>query len=66
MLVLTALAMMAIIIFQYYSQAEYEQSVSQRDSRCARQAAAPYEPLNGDASCFGWQRKSGSPIPIEG
>lgn len=65
-LVLVVVAMVAIGLFQYHTQAMQEQRVVERDSRCAKQAAAPYVPFKGDASCIGWQRKSGSPMPIEG
>jgi hypothetical protein len=42
------------------------QRTDERDARCAKQAAAPYVPFKSDASCIGWQRKSGSPLSIEG
>lgn len=42
------------------------QRIAQRDARCAKQAAAPYVPFKSDASCIGWQRKSDSPLSIEG
>ena len=51
-------AMVAIGLFQYYSQSVHEQYVAERGIRCAKQVAAPYVPIKGDASCFGWQRKS--------
>lgn len=65
-LTLTAIAMVAIAIFQYHSQTVDKQRDLDQDNRCANQAAAGYEPFKGDASCFRWQRKSDSPVPIEG
>lgn len=65
-LVLAVFAIVGLGLFQVHSKKVENQRVADLDSRCAKQAAASYVPLKGDASCLVWQRKSGSPMPIEG
>lgn len=61
------LAIAAVGLYQLYSKNAEAEHVAERDTRCAKQAAAPYVPFKGDFNCVGWKSvKSDVPLPIAG
>lgn len=66
-LVLAVFAFVVLGLFQAYSKQVESSRIADQDSRCAKQAAAPYVPFKGDLDCVGWKRiKSDIPMPIQG
>lgn len=65
-LVLAVFAVVGFCLVQAHTKKVEDQRIADQNSRCAKQTTASYVAFKGDASCIGWQRKYGSPMPIEG